>query len=305
MLKVFLLALTATSCLAMEGEEEKRIRRIIDAWNLDSECWGRDNMLPYWAKRSQAIKQCAKYGSPDADLSPENPFSALNANQPNPISRLLDQALTNELPTNGDNGWSDLLGGLEREPRQTRPIAAGADDQIQQFLKGFSNHKENTATKLGNLTCVMAELGKVDSKMAINMDYFMNKLWTNIDLSKSMAGEDPIWRGKVTQGFTDCYNLATSWPQAVLDRHPVKKVMGRYHVFFTCAKKVMRKYCIKALEHDWLHANGDSSDSLDWEALNLPMDKYDRASLKVLMMQESATKEERFITDFFTEDGKY
>merc|ERR1712215_320995 len=189
MLKVFLLALTATSCLAMGGEEEKRIRRIIDAWNLESECWGRDNMLPYWAKRSQAIKQCAKYGSPDADLSPENPFSALNANQPNPISRLLDQALTNELPTNGDNGWSDLLGGLDREPRQSRPIAARAGDQIQQFLNGFSNHKEQTATKLGNLTCVMAELGKVDSKMAINMDYFMNKLWTNIDLSKSLEGE--------------------------------------------------------------------------------------------------------------------
>merc|ERR1712215_323960 len=137
----------------------------------------------------------------------------------------------------------------------------------------------------------MAELGKVDSKMAINMDYFMNKLWTNIDLSKSMAGEDPIWKGKVTQGFTDCYNLATSWPKAILDRHP--------------AKKVMRKYCIKALEHDWLQANGDNSDSLDWDATNLPLDKYDRASLKVLMMQESATKEERFVTDFFTEDGKY
>jgi len=304
---LLLFSLAASGTLAGGGAEEKRIRKIIDAWNLDAECWGRDNMLAYWAKRTQAIAACADYAAPGASLSPENPFSALNAAQPNPISRLLDQAISgNSLNEDASvTGWSDLLGSLEeaRAPRQSRPIAAGASAGAKEFLAGLSQHKESTATKLGNLTCVLAELGKLDSRMQINMDYFTNNMWTNIDLSASKAGQDPVWREKVNQGFGDCYNLATSWPQAVLDRHPVTKVMGRHHVFFTCAKKVLRKQCIKALEFDWMEQMGATDTEV--KGSPLPLDKYDRAALSVLMMQEKASDEERFVTDFFTEDGHY
>merc|ERR1712215_340761 len=135
MLKLFLLALTATSCLAMGGQEEKRIRRIIDAWNLESECWGRDNMLPYWAKRSQAIKQCARYGSPDADLSPENPFSALNTNQPNPISRLLDQASPMNYPQMETMGGQTSLGVLKGSRGRLAPLLQVQMIRSNSFLK--------------------------------------------------------------------------------------------------------------------------------------------------------------------------
>merc|ERR1711988_2051026 len=51
----------------------------------------------------------------------------------------------------------------------------------------------------------------------------------------TLAGEDPEWRQKMIGGYTDCYQVASNWPQQSLDRNPINKVFGRHMIFFKCA----------------------------------------------------------------------
>merc|ERR1712110_1243560 len=57
-----------------------------------------------------------------------------------------------------------------------------------------------------------------------------------LNLKKTLAGEDPEWRQKLIRGYTDCYQVASNWPQQSLDRNPITKVFGRHMIFFKCAK---------------------------------------------------------------------
>ena len=54
---------------------------------------------------------------------------------------------------------------------------------------------------------------------------------------------DPEFKAKVVEGYNDCYEVAGSVPQEILDRNPLTKQFGRHLMFFKCAK-VSRKFHI-------------------------------------------------------------
>jgi len=132
------------------------------------------------------------------------------------------------------------------------------------------------------------------------MDQYTNDMWENMDMSETLAGEDPEWRNSMVGGFRDCHDIAQNWPQENLDRNPFTKVFGRHHVFFQCAKKVEEKGCAAAEMYRWLEAAyGKDDGSVDYTRFDLPKNKYERAALVTLVMYESATPAENMIGDFF------
>ena len=44
------------------------------------------------------------------------------------------------------------------------------------------------------------------------------------------------FKAKVIEGFQDCYDIAGSVPQSVLDKNPLSRQFGRHMLFFKCAK---------------------------------------------------------------------
>jgi hypothetical protein len=88
---------------------------------------------------------------------------------------------------------------------------------------------------IGNLTCVMTKLDMLDSALQVNLKLWTTDVWQQLDLKKTLAGEDPEWRQKMIGGYTDCYQVASNWPQQSLDRNPITKVFGRHMIFFKCA----------------------------------------------------------------------
>merc|ERR1712228_209868 len=174
--------------------------------------------------------------------------------------------------------------------------------ELEQFLEDYDEFKTDIGSMIGNLTCVLTKLDMLDSSLQVNLKLWTTDIWQQMNLRKTLAGEDPEWRQKLIGGYTDCYQIASNWPQQSLDRNPITKVFGRHMIFFKCAMKQEKKMCGMAQMYSWLTTLYGNSDDFNWSQFGLPTDKYDRAALTIMVQTEASSKEDKFINDFFIND---
>merc|ERR1712109_121463 len=293
-MRAFFLLATVTCSMAMSTREA--IQMDMEKFNNDAMCWGVENMMYYRLAQYQAIEECSKSGLASRMVRPTNPFTTLPANlnnQQGPLNRFLNNA-------NSRNPLSALLS-------RNRIAAEGLlevdeEEELERFVEDFADFKEDIGSMIGNLTCVMTKLDMLDSALQVNLKLWTTDVWQQLDLKKTLAGEDPEWRQKMIGGYTDCYQVASNWPQQSLDRNPITKVFGRHMIFFKCAMKQEKKMCGMAQMYSWLKTLYGDGDDFNWSQFGLPQDKYDRAALSIMVQTQAASKEERFINDFFVND---
>merc|ERR1711962_1522245 len=273
---------------------------------------GSGNMMYYRLAHFQAMEECSKSGLASRMVRPTNPFSALpanlnnqqgpltrflnNANSRNPLSALLSR---NSIGSSAQNSWNSLF----RNRRAAEGLLeVDEEEELERFVEDFADFKEDIGSMIGNLTRVMTKLDMLDSALQVNLKLWTTDVWQQLDLKKTLAGEDPEWRQKMIGGYTDCYQVASNWPQQSLDRNPITKVFGRHMIFFKCAMKQEKKMCGMAQMYSWLKTLYGDGDDFNWSQFGLPQDKYDRAALTIMVQTQAASKEERFINDFFVND---
>jgi len=318
---LFFLALLASG-QAMSTREA--IQRDMEKFNNDAMCWGVENMMAYRLAQYEAMEECGRSGLASGMVRPTNPFTTLpgnlnnapglNLNNPfaeeqNPLKRLFSNANTrnplsallsrSSIGNSAQNAWDSLF--------RSRRAAEGLlevdeEEELEQFLEDFDEFKEDIGSMIGNLTCVLTKLDMLDSSLQVNLKLWTTDIWQQMNLRKTLAGEDPEWRQKLIGGYTDCYQIASNWPQQSLDRNPITKVFGRHMIFFKCAMKQEKKMCGMAQMYSWLTTLYGNSDDFNWSQFGLPTDKYDRAALTIMVQTEAATKEEKFVNDFFIND---
>merc|ERR1712209_180371 len=286
MTRILLLSMLASG-MAMSTRQE--IQMDMEKFNNDAMCWGVENMMYYRLAQYQAMEECSKYGQFSTLPAPaNNPFTTLpgdaknpwmNVPQPvdsrrNPLAKLFNRN-SNSNSDKWANLWSDFLNG-----RSKRQAEEGGLLEIDEAAK----------------------LEMLDSALQVNLKLWTTDVWQQLDLKKTLAGEDPEWRQKMIGGYTDCYQVASNWPQQSLDRNPITKVFGRHMIFFKCAMKQEKKMCGMAQMYSWLKTLYGDSDDFNWSQFGLPQDKYDRAALTIMVQTQAASKEERFINDFFVND---
>jgi len=290
MLRVVLLSLACASTVSSTDKTDRKIRHSIDMYNADVACWGRDNAVRFHAGLAQAIEQCANFGNPSNLLKPANPWQTVQS--------------ANTLPAglnrgNVANFWSNSLFNNRQKRQATEGLLETDDDDLQDFLEDFEDYKEDLGSKMGNLTCVMSKLDMLDSSLQVNLAEYTGGFFDKVDLSKTLAGSDPVWRQMMTSGYTDCYSIAQTFPQETLDKNPVSKVFGRHMIFFKCAAKVEKKCCYEAQMYDWIKTLYGEDPTFNWAQYGLPSNKYELAALTVKVMTETASNEEEFVGDFF------
>lgn len=332
-----LLVLTVALAAAAAGSDvTKKILRDITKFNNDAACWGIENRMQYALAQMKATEECSESDHHNL-LKPANPFLALLQPVNNPFQTLPGntnnfQTLPSRPNSPAGNTLNNLLRGSSSSPtnfggqqatkpqfnvdnwnrmwsqvfsRQKRQASNGllepTEEDFQEFLEDFQDFKEDMATKLSNLTCVLSKLKQLDSNLQVNLAAFTG-LWSQIDLSKTLAGQDPVWRNMMNTGYTDCYDLAKAWPQDTLNRNPVTKVFGRHMVFFKCAKKVEMKGCARAQANAWLTALYGDDPSFDWSQYGMPSNRYERAEIAMKVLYESASPAENFVGDFFNSE---
>merc|ERR1711990_482173 len=311
---LFLLALVSSG-QAMSTREA--IQRDMEKTNSDAMCWGVENVIAYRLAQYEAMEECGRSGLASGMVRPMNPFTTLPGNlnnpfadQQNPLNRLFNNANSrnplsallsrNSIGNSAQHAWDSLF--RSRRASEEGLIEIDEAAELEKFLEDYDEFKTDIGSMIGNLTCVLTKMDMLDSSLQVNLKLWTTDIWQQLNLKKTLAGEDPEWRQKLISGYTDCYQVASNWPQQSLDRNPITKVFGRHMIFFKCSMKQEKKMCGMAQMYSWLTTLYGNSDDFNWGQFGLPTDKYDRAALTVMVQTEASSKEDKFINDFFIND---
>jgi hypothetical protein len=287
----------------------KKIHQDMAMMNSQAMCWGQGNMMYYKMAMMNALEECmgghtsnTKPSSPFAQLNkPSNPFQTLPAQiqAKNPFSGNQFK----KARVNPDSLKSILFSNFDsRRKRQADGLIEVTEEDFAEFLGDFSDFKDDVASKMSNLTCVLSKMNMLDSNYQVNLKAYTEDFWKDADLSQSLAGEDPVWRQMMIDGYTDCYDIAKSFPQSALNKNPIMKVFGRHMVFFKCTKKVEAHCCGMACANHMLETMYGNTDNFDWSQYGLPNNKYERAAMSMKVMYGTASPEEEFVHNFLYMD---
>merc|ERR1712141_476961 len=306
-----LVALTLVLALAAgDIMLKKKIHQDMMMMNSQAMCWGHGNTMYYKLAMMNALEECQ--GGHSSNIKPATPFAQLNKPK-NPFQTLPAQIQAknpfggnsfNKKPTvNPDSLKSILFSNFDsRKKRQADGLIEVTEEDFAEFLGDFADFKDDVASKMSNLTCVLSKLDMLDADYQVNLKAYTDDVWKEMDLSQTLAGEDPTWRQMVVDGYSDCYDIAKSFPQSALNKNPIMKVFGRHMVFFKCSKKVEAHCCGMACANHMLETMYGPSDNFDWSQYGLSNNKYERAAMTMKVMYSTASPEESFVHNFFYMD---
>ena len=75
-------------------------------------------------------------------------------------------------------------------------------------LETWLEYREELGAKLANLSCVLHQMQMLTPTGQINPHFIQSRFWDLHDLSTTLAGQDPEFRGGLTARWTDCLNMA-------------------------------------------------------------------------------------------------
>merc|ERR1712079_673168 len=108
---------------------------------------------------------------------------------------------------------------------------------------------------------------------------------------------DPEWRARLSRGYQDCYDISESIPSQALVGNPLKRMFGRQMMFFKCAKKNEVTNCALGQMKRWVEQFYGTANNLT--GYGLPEDAYEAAGLGLMVLNNAASEEEQFVSDFF------
>merc|ERR1712037_221818 len=225
MIRLLLLSAMAASGMAMSTRQT--IRMDMEKFNNDAMCWGVENMMAYRLAQYKAMDECSKYGQVSTLPAPaNNPFATLpgdasnpwmNVPQPvdsrrSPLSKLFNRGSNSNTDKWADL-WGDFLNGRSKRQAEEGILEIDEAAELEKFLEDYDEFKTDIGSMIGNLTCVLTKMDMLDSSLQVNLKLWTTDIWQQLNLKKTLAGEDPEWRQKLIGGYTDCYQLASAEPR--------------------------------------------------------------------------------------------
>jgi len=282
---ICLLALVA---LVKSQELADEIMDQINKYNSRVKCWGQeniDNQILAMIKSQEKCMQMEPSWDVAATLRPSNPFASL-VKPLNPFKSLVSGDLTN-------------LQSLWRSKRSAGGLLQADQQDVIDFLMDFKHWGQTFASSIGNVSCVLMDMGVLTEAGEPNIDYYMNlDKAEGFDITKSYAN-DKVFLESFQNSISDCHKISESWPQASLDRNPISRAFGRNILFFRCARKVEKNLCAMGQMLEWLEKLYGKDPNYDLEAAGLPKNKYYAAAVSVAVLDDAASPEEKAVSDFF------
>jgi len=285
-------------CLGMDMMLQKIVKQT-EKHVLQSTCFGPGNKQKFDLAIGESIDKCMQL-APTNDLldilSPNSQFTSLfpSVNVKNPFRQFQTYQDLDQLVSL----WRNKRSVTKRD---TEGLLSPDEDDFMEFLEDFDEFKGGMATKIGNLTCVMTELKMLTPELKVNIDYYTRSIEEDeeIDVTESEFLQDPEWMERLTTGYQDCYDISESIPSAALMSNPLTKVFGRQMIFFKCAKKNEHMNCALGQMKKWVEEWYGSDDNQNATEYGLPEDRYEAAALSLLVLDNAASDEEKFVGDFF------
>jgi len=259
----------------------KDMKDMIDYYNLYATCFGQQAMAEYMIGIKEATKVCM--------------------NIPSPLGLLEELA---QLENDVEGGSLDEL--LKNNPvfnkilgRERRQIDNGLIDEedLDKLKSSIADHKTKMLSKIGNLTCVLAQMEILNGDGTINIEAFSADNMKELLEGYGGAGDDDEFVQALATSYQDCYDISNNWPQSNLDRHPMMQAFGRQHIYLMCTHKMEEKLCYKYQMYQGLKTfYGLDTGDVD---VGLPGNKFDAATGAMMVMHETYSDEQKFIDKFF------
>lgn len=173
-----------------------------------------------------------------------------------------------------------------------KPTAA----EMRKFTEDMAMFKQQKMGMMGNLTCVLAKFGSLDSNLDINLSSYTEDMWKYF-----AEGEkpEPEFKERLVDGYKTCYELSRKIPQSFLDmKGPVYKRFGRQKMFFKCVDKMETMMCVKKDMANWIEMLYGKEAFAQREKYGLPADKYEAAMMKFEIMDSTRSPSEKFVDNF-------
>merc|ERR1712073_152199 len=152
---------------------------------------------------------------------------------------------------------------------------------------------------IDQLTCVMTEMNLLTPELKVNIEEYTKDMAEveEFDLTETEIVADPEWRARLSRGYQDCYDISESIPSQALMGNPLKRMFGRQMMFFKCAKKNEVTNCALGQMKRWVEQFYGTANNLT--EYGLPEDAYEAAGLGLMVLNNAASEEEQFVSDFF------
>lgn len=263
---------------------------------LEVNCWGESNKIKYDLAVGEAMEKCLL-------LAPSTELEALTS--PNYQNSLFPSLLKNPFKQFQEYQDIDQLVSLWRNKRDTGLLDPDQDDFLE-FIEDFRDFKGSMASKIGNLTCVLMEMKMLTPDFKVNIEEYTKDRSEDEDFElETPVLQDPEWWARLHAGYQDCYDISESLPSAALDDNPLTRTFGRQMIFFKCAEKNERMNCALGAMKKWVETFYGDLDSYNGTEYGLPSDSYEAAGLTAMVMENSASDEEKFVSNFFWGPSKY
>ena len=262
MLKLVLLVSCCVAAVSCSEISEDQVTQIHN-YNLMCYCFGDETVEAFYEKQKVAMKKCGGSIMDQKELEVDTKVAEDNA----------VEADTEEVDT-------------DRVAREM------TKEQRKMFLAQLVDFKDEMYSKTANLTCVLKELGQMTEDGKINSDF-----WTVENLTAmygtTPAGSDPLFIKKYSEEMNSCYELSENYPKSSLNKNTFMKKFGKQYIFLGCEKKARLTLCIKHELKEYCEKTYGSVENID------DMDVFDSAAMKVKVMHEQASPEEKFIDEHF------
>jgi len=296
-----LLALVASAAgMIDKAEMLKRINK----YNWDVKCWGQGNMWAMYSAQDAALKACK--GSGHLGYAATAPASTMplysQVQVPVALGAYQYPSMAYQYPAHS-------LGKREAHaPSHPHAYtAASSQQETTEFLQDWSMMRSDLGAQVGNLSCVLQQLNMLTPALQPNLAFITGGWWDTLDLSATLAGQDPEFRTNLNSHVTDCYNMANAMsPAALLRLDPLMNdvTVCRNMVFFKCAMKARTQCCAAAQLLDILELRyGKDDGNIDWSQYGLPRNKYELAAVSSWVLTQALDPVERIVDNFLRSDG--
>jgi hypothetical protein len=299
---------------------DERTQEHFHKWNTLSQCWGEESMIEFYRNQQIAVEGCRRAVAIQIpqdvnllqDFYASHPMINIlkqHVRMPEQPPKLPQMAqiqqrvhMPRDFPPEASNKVRSAANALPAEDKpygrrhkRSEGLNSVEEHNKQELQHDYTQFRWSLATKLGNLSCVMTQLGMLDDEGNVNKAYYMSDIWER--QGQSLAARDPIFVEKLKEGVMDCHSLAESWPQRSLDRSPLYQMYGRLIIFFKCVAEEEVKMCTKFQAKQWLEKlYGRMDTSVLTEAA---ADPYEKAAMVMKLKYETATPEEDAVERFF------
>lgn len=320
---ILVCAIALLLCGQSNGMPEKMVEKWAEKimkFQFMHKCWGHKTMMNFHKKMKELHEECVQL-TPSFEINlfendQEDFFDEETADEFDPFisgnavdSQTGFQTLP-DLPFRDANGrpinpieafaaffaQAQAQAKANRAKRHTygkRPSA----EEFRAFAKQVSGFKSMMKDNFGNLTCVLAKMGALDSKLDIKLNFYTERMWDMFDPSEQPEYE---FKEKVNEGYEMCHQLSQSIPESLLEKKgPMYKQFGRQKMFFKCCHKMEKEMCVKKELHEWIEMMmGEEPPKALRQRLGLPSDKYDASLMAMTVKMKNKSPTEKFIMKF-------